>query len=294
MNTALIVWLILCLIWGSTWIFIKLGLRDLPPITYAGIRFLIASAILWAIVFARRRPLPRDRRDWLMLLWTGFLAFAVNYGLIFWGEQRINSGLASVLQATIPAFGLVFAHYYLPSERITVRKLGGVVLGIAGVGLIFYDQMRIEGAAALQGSVALVVSAVCVAYVNVLIKAHCQHLDPAVLAAGQMIWGVIPLLVLGAIWEGNPFKLRWSPLSLLSLAYLVLVGSVLAFMLYFWLVRKIEITKTMLISLITPVMALLIGWLTLDERISWRIGAGTAAILFGIWLIVFQRRGRNV
>ncbi len=293
MNTPLIVWLILCLIWGSTWIFIKLGLRDLPPFTFAGIRFLLASAILWAIVIAWRRPLPKSGRDWLKLAWVGSIAIALNFGLVFWGEQHINSGLAAVMQATIPAFGLVFAHYYLPNERLTARKLVGAGVGVAGVSLIFYDQMKIEGLAALQGSVALLVSSVCVAYANVFIKARCQHIDSSVIAAGQMVWGFFPLLALGAALEGNPFAHHWSRQAIQSLAYLALIGSVLAFLLYFWLVTKIEVTKTMLISLVTPVTALLIGKLTLNERLSWRIAAGSAAILAGIWLIVFQRRART-
>jgi len=292
MNAPLIVWLALCLIWGSTWLFIKLGLRDLPPFTFAGIRFLLASAILWAIVIARRRPLPKTGRDWLKLAWMGSLTFALNYGLIFWGEQYISSGLAAVLQAMIPAFGLIFAHFYLPNERLTARKLAGVATGVAGVGLIFYDQMKIEGMAALQGSVALLLSSVCAAYSNVFIKSRCQHIDSSVIAAGQMVWGIFPLLTLGAVLEGDPFDHRWSMLSALALAYLALIGSVLAFLLYFWLVTKIEVTKTMLISLVTPVTALLIGWLALDERLSWRVAAGSVAILAGIWLIVFQRRSK--
>jgi len=292
MNAPLIVWLALCLIWGSTWLFIKLGLRDLPPFTFAGIRFLLASAILWAIVIARRRPLPKTGRDWLKLAWMGSLTFALNYGLIFWGEQYISSGLAAVLQAMIPAFGLIFAHFYLPNERLTARKLAGVATGVAGVGLIFYDQMKIEGMAALQGSVALLLSSVCAAYSNVFIKSRCQHIDSSVIAAGQMVWGIFPLLTLGAVLEGDPFDHRWSMLSALALAYLALIGSVLAFLLYFWLVTKMEVTKTMLISLVTPVTALLIGWLALDERLSWRVAAGSVAILAGIWLIVFQRRSK--
>src|SRR5262249_6375807 len=153
-------------------------------------------------------------------------------------------------------------------------------------------QMKMEGMAALQGSVALLLSSVCAAYSNVFIKTRCQHIDSSVIAAGQMVWGVFPLLTLGAVLEGDPFDQRWSMRSALALAYLALIGSVLAFLLYFWLVKKIEVTKTMLISLVTPVTALLIGWLALDERPSWRVAAGSAAIVAGIWLIVFQRRSR--
>jgi drug/metabolite transporter (DMT)-like permease len=293
MNTPIIVWLVLCLIWGSTWLFIKLGLRDLPPLTFAGLRFLLAAAILWVIVIAWRRPLPKDWRDWFKLAWVGAISIALNFGLIFWGEQRINSGLAAVLQATIPAFGLIFAHYFLPNERLTARKLAGAGVGIAGVSLIFYDQMKIEGEAALQGCVALLLSSVCVAYSNVYIKARCQHIHPSVISAGQMAWGVIPLLALGSVFEGDPFDLRWSAQSALALVYLALIGSALGFLLYFWLVTKMDVTKTMLISLVIPVTALLIGWLGLDEKLSWRVAAGSGAILAGIWLIVFQRGKRS-
>jgi len=293
MKQALIVWLILSFIWGSTWSFIKVGLRDLPPITFAATRFLIAAVILWLIVVLRRAAIPRTGRDWLIIAWTGLIAFTVNYGLIFWGEQYITSGLAAVLQATIPAFGLVIAHYYLPAERMTMRKLAGVGIGIAGVGVIFYDQLKIEGAAAFWGSVAIVISSVCVAYSNVLIKAHCRHLDPATLAGGQMICGLAPLLVFGTLWEGNPFLLRWTEPAIISILYLALVGSALAFLLYYWLVRKIEVTKTMLIALVTPVIALLIGRITLDEQVSWRVGTGSVAILSGISLILVQRKFYN-
>ena len=290
MNQVPIVWMILCVIWGSTWSFIKIGLRDLPPITFAGIRFLIAAAILWLIVLLRSGSMPLKRGDWLIIARTGLVAFAVNYCLIFWGQQHITSGLAAVLQAAIPAFGLVIAHFYLPAERITTRKSVGVVLAIAGVSLIFYEQLKIEGAAALWGSAALVLSAVCVAYSNVLVKVHCQHLDPAGLAAGQMSFGFAPLLAIGALWEGNPFLLPWTQQAVLSILYLAFVGSAIAFLLFYWLVKRIDVTKTMLIPLVTPVIALLIGTVALNEKVTWRIGAGSAAILSGISLIVVERK----
>ena len=114
-----IVWLILCGIWGSTWLFIKLGLEDLPPLTFAGVRFLLAALILGLLVKARGVRWPRSRHDWLLIAIVGALQFTLNYGLVFWGEQHISSGLAAVLQSTFPAFGLVIAHIYLPYEQMT-------------------------------------------------------------------------------------------------------------------------------------------------------------------------------
>ncbi|HYH86726.1 MAG TPA: DMT family transporter, partial [Pyrinomonadaceae bacterium] len=154
---ARIVWLVLCCIWGSTWLFIKLGLRDLPPVSFAAVRFTLASAILCAIVAARRAPLPRTRRELMLILTTGVLAFGLNYGLLFWGEQYISSGMAALLQATIPVFGMLIAHAYLPGERLTALKMGGALLGVAGVGVIFSNQLAVEGEMALWGSAAVVV-----------------------------------------------------------------------------------------------------------------------------------------
>src|SRR5438477_11196276 len=148
---ARVVWLILCGIWGSTWLFIKLGLADLPPLTFAGIRFLVASLILSALILARGVRWPRSRRDWSLIAIVGLLQFTLNYGLVFWGEQYISSGLAAVLQSTFPAFGLVIAHLYLPQERMTPGRVLGVLLGVFGVAVIFSDQLTIAGSMALVG-----------------------------------------------------------------------------------------------------------------------------------------------
>jgi drug/metabolite transporter (DMT)-like permease len=287
---ARIVWLILCCIWGSTWLFIKLGLADLPPITFAGIRFVIASSILTALVLARRARLPRTRNDWKLIAISGVSSFTLNYGLIFWGEQYVTSGLAAVLQSTIPVFGLIVAHFYLPLERMTAVKIFGVLLGVLGVAIIFSSQVIIAGRMALLGSVAIVASAFFAAYANVLVKAYGGHIDPQALAAGQMICGFVPLLAIGIPLEGNPLHYHWTTTAVISLLYLVVVGSVIAFALYYWLVRHMEVTKSMLIALVTPVIAVIIGMIVLHEKLNWRLLAGGACIISGIALIVLRKR----
>ena len=291
---ARIVWLILCGIWGSTWLFIKLGLADLPPLTFAGIRFVLASLILSVLILARGVRWPRSRSDWILIAIVGLLQFSLNYGLVFWGEQYISSGLAAVLQSTFPAFGLVIAHLYLPYERLTTAKVAGVLLGVAGVVVIFSDQLTFAGHMALLGSIALVLSALFGSYSNVLVKAYGTQIDPQVLAAGQMVCGFPPLLLLGIATEGNPLRFHWTRMALVSLAYLVVVGSVIAFALYYWLVRHMDVTKTMLIALVTPVVAVVIGMIVLHERLNWRLFAGAACIISGIGMIVLRRRQKTV
>jgi drug/metabolite transporter (DMT)-like permease len=283
------VFLLLCCIWGSTWLFIKLGLRDLPPLSFAAARFLLAALILSAVVAARRSPLPRGRKEWTLIAQTGVLAFTFNYGLLFWGEQHISSGLAALLQATIPVFGMLIAHAYLPGERLNAWKLTGALLGVVGVGVIFSNQIGAEGGRALWGSAAVVVGAVCVAYANVLVKARAARIEPEVLAAGQMACGFVPLACAGLAFEGNPLNFRWSALAVVSLLYLTLVGSVAAFLMFYWLVRHTDVTKTMLIALVTPLAAVLLGMFTLGEQLNWRTVAGGALIMSGIGLVVLRR-----
>ena len=287
---ARIVWLILCGIWGSTWLFIKIGLRDLPPFTFAGLRFVLASAILGSLILIRRARWPRTRSEWYLIAVSGLLQFSLNYGLVFWGEQHISSGLAAVLQSTFPLFGLVIAHFYLPSEQMTTLRVIGVLLGVCGVAVIFSDQLTIAGSMALLGSIALVLSAVFGSYSNVLVKAYGGKIDPQILAASQMVFGFVPLLGAGLATEGNPLRFHWTVSALLSLMYLVIVGSVIAFALYYWLVRNMDVTNTMLIALVTPVVAVILGVLVLHEQLNWRLVAGTACIILGLGLIVWRRQ----
>jgi drug/metabolite transporter (DMT)-like permease len=286
---ARLVWLVLCVIWGSTWLFIKLGLEALPPLTFAAIRFVISCAIIFSIIRIRGIKLPRARGDWSLLAITGILSFALNYGLVFWAEQYISSGLAALLQATLPAFGLVFAHFHLPGERLSWARIGGVVLGVCGVGVVFSNQLAVSGTMALAGCVAMILSAMFAAYSNVLVKAYGKNMNPAVLAAGQMLFGLLVLLVVGIPLEGNPLRFHWTPIALISLLYLAVVGTVIAFMLYYWLVLNMDVTKSMLISLVTPVVAVLLGMLVLDEQIGWRTLFGGAMIMMGIALIVVRK-----
>jgi len=212
----------------------------------------------------------------------------MNYGLLFWGEQRISSGLAAVLHTIIPVFGLALAHYYLPNERMTWSKVSGVLLGIAGVVVIFSEQLQSGRPSSFAGCVALLVGAFCMAFANVMTKAKGHHMDPAVLAAGQMVCGLIPLLCLGWIFEGNPLTFHWTGQAVLCLAYLGLVGSCCAFLLYYWLLKNLEVTKSMLISLVAPVIAVLLGSWWLNERVTWQIVVGAACIMLGITLSIYR------
>jgi drug/metabolite transporter (DMT)-like permease len=288
-RLALLVWLSLCGIWGSTWLGIKLGLRDLPPLTFAGIRFALAAVLLGVVVRLRKRPtagLTPD--DWWILAYTGFLSITVNYALVFWGEQYISSGLAALLSATVPLFGFPIAHWYLAAEPLTWRKVAGAILGLLGVAIVFSGELGIGGTRSLWASAGIVMAALATAHAGVLVKHRATHIDPSVLAGVQMAGGCIPLLVAGIALEGNPLTFRWTPLAFTSLAYLTIVGSVIAFMMYYWLIRHTAVSGVLMIPLVTPLIALLFGVLFGGETIGWHTALGGSAIIAGVALAVVK------
>jgi drug/metabolite transporter (DMT)-like permease len=292
-RLALLVWLSLCGIWGSTWLGIKLGLRDLPPLTFAGIRFALAAVMLAALVRLRKRPVTDlTSDDWWVLAYTGFLSITVNYALVFWGEQYISSGLAALLSATVPLFGFPIAHWYLAAEPLTWRKVAGAILGLVGVAIVFSGELGMGGARSLWASAGIVVAALATAHAGVLVKHRATHIDPSVLAGVQMAGGCIPLLLAGVALEGNPLGLRWTPLALASLAYLTIVGSVIAFMMYYWLIRHTAVSGVLMIPLVTPLIAVLFGVLFGGETIGWHTALGGSAIIAGVALAVV--RGNSV
>jgi drug/metabolite transporter (DMT)-like permease len=287
-RVAGLVWLTLCAIWGSTWLAIKLGLRDLPPITFAGIRFALAGTVLFAIIWLRGITLPRSRRDWILLAYTGLLTITINYALVFWGEQYISSGLAALLSATVPLFGLPLAHRYLQTEPMTLWKAAGVMLGLIGVAIIFSGELGIGGPIALWASVGIIIAALMTAHAGVLIKAGGTHIESSVLAGVQMVGGCIPLLVVGIALEGSPLRFHWTPLALATLAYLTILGSVIAFLMYYWLIRHTEVSRVLMIPLVTPLVAVLFGVLFGGETVGWHTALGGMAIIVGVGLTILR------
>ncbi|MEP7015044.1 MAG: EamA family transporter [Verrucomicrobiota bacterium] len=283
-------WLTLCIVWSSTWLAIKVGLRDLPPISYAGIRFSIAIVVLFAVSIGRVQLMPRSRADYALLGVTGVLMFGLNYGLLFWGELYVSSGLAAVLQATIPMFGMVFAHLMLPAEPMRLQKFAGSLLALAGVGLICARLLSFSGVMAFWGGLGIALGAAGAAFSNVVLKRRAIQLAPSMLAAWQMIFGTIPLLLFGFAAEGNPLRFHWTAMSIFCLLYLAVIGSAFTFLLLYWLLPRMTVTNLQTISLITPPGAVMLGWLIGGENFpAWSL-VGACFVLAGVWMI-FRRIG---
>jgi drug/metabolite transporter (DMT)-like permease len=289
-GRRLAVYLGLCAVWGSTWLVIKIGLRDLPPLKFAGFRMGLACLLLAPFALAGRWNL--SRREVLFVALSGFLQIGLSYALLFTASQWIASGLAAILFASFPIWVALFAHFLLPDEPLTPKAVAAAALGLAGVAVIEAPALgRLfsspAGHLAAGGSLVLV-SAVVSAYANVLNKKSFARVPPVLNVWLQTLVGSVFLLLGAGIFEkGAPA--RWSPSAFAALAYLAVFGTALTFAGLFWLIPKVPVAVVGTIPLVDTLVAVLLGNLVLQERLSLRILAGGAMILAGVVFAVSRR-----
>ncbi len=281
---------LLCLIWGSTWLGIKIGLEDSPPFLSAGFRFLIATSFLFIWAKFRGIKFSFYKDQLIKILIPGFFLYYLSYSLVYWGEQYINSGLTAVLFATFPFFVAIYATLLLKDEKLTPNKLLGLLIGFCGIILIFWDSLSFSGENVFLGMSGIILSAACSAYASVRVKRDLHSVEPIVISTYQMGLGTILLLGSGFLFE-NLCDFKITSKSIGALLYLSFLGSALAFVTYYWLLKKIEVTKLSLITFITPIVALILGWLILDEILTIYLLFGTILVIFGIWLVTRYQPG---
>ena len=283
-----IVFAALCFIWGSTWLAIKIGLEFLPPFLFAGIRFATATTSLLLLTRMLHARLPKNRSSWSVMFFLGIFQISLPYGLVFWAEQYISSGLSAVLFATMPFFVVIFAHLMV-DEKLTKLKVVGVIASFIGLILIFWRDLAVpqglNGNLQFYGSLAVVGSSVCGALASVVGKQHAEEIDPASNVLVQSLIGAVALGALGLFTESH-VDLNFAPTSVLAILYLGIVGSALAFVGMYWLLKKTTATNVSLITFVTPILALVLGWLVLGEVLDPGVGLGAMLILAGIYLTV--------
>jgi drug/metabolite transporter (DMT)-like permease len=289
-GRRLAVYLGLCAVWGSTWLVIKIGLRDLPPLTFAGVRMGLACLLLVPVALAARWKLSRREVSFVAI--AGFLQIGLSYALLFIATQWIASGLAAILFASFPIWVALFAHFLLPAEPLTPKAVAAAALGLAGVGVIeapAITRLFSSPAGPLAAGGALVLaSAVVSAYANVLNKKSLSRVSPLLNVWGQTLVGsVFLLLAAGILEKGAP--VAWTPSALASLAYLAIFGTALTFAGLFWLIPRVPVAVIGTIPLVDTLIAVILGNLVLREKLSPRILAGGAMILAGVVFAVTKR-----
>lgn len=280
----------LILVWGTTWAAIRVSLGGIPPLAGVALRFAIAALALLALVPVLGVELGRSRRElWLWPL-NGVLTFAVPYGILYWAEQWVPSGLAAVIYATYPLMIALIAHLLLPAERLTRSNAVGVLVGFAGVTVIFSEDFAaLGGARVATATAALLVCPFCAALGSAIVKRWGAGVHPLSITAVPM---AITAVLMGAVslWTERDRELSFGTAPLLALLYLALMGSALTFTLYFWLLRHQAATALSLITYAIPVIAVGVGVLFLDEPLTARLVGGAALVLAGVAVAVGRSR----
>jgi drug/metabolite transporter (DMT)-like permease len=288
--SKLALYALLCFIWGSTWLVIKVGYGGLGPFNVAAIRFFIAGLLCAGIAPLVGASWPRSPEEWLIAIFVGVVLFGADYGLIYWSEQFIDSGLTAILFATLPLMTILVAHLYLPGEPITTRKLGGTLLAFLGTVALFGDHIRLDPEQAIPMA-AVVVAAVCAAIAGVATKRHGSSLHPASLNAPAMLVGAASLMAT-AMAAGEDLRLPHDVPTMAAIGYLAVAGSVVSFLAYFSLLKTWSVTSLSFISVFTPAIALVLGFVFLDERPTPLTAVGGALVLAGVTLAL--TKGRRV
>lgn len=272
----------MCLVWGSTWLVIKEGARDLPPFTAAAARFWVA----WVVMAAVARPLAAieggRRAGWDLIATTGCLQFFASYAIVYWSETVLPSGLTAVLWAVYPLFVGVLSVWLLPAERYARRQWLGFGLAFVGIVVLFWTDLRQAGAAHVGAGSVLLVSPLVVAVANVYLRPRAAGVSAVLLNRDGLLLGAVLLALLAAIAEHDS-EARWTRAAVFTVVYLAVFGTCLTFTLYFWVLRHLPVGSIAAMSYVTPVIALTLG-AAVGESYSLSTAAGTAVVLFGVAL----------
>jgi drug/metabolite transporter (DMT)-like permease len=272
---------VVCLVFSTTWLAIRIGLEDLPPLGAAGLRYAIAFPILLTITLARRVRWPRGMVEWRIPLLLGVTMFTIPFALIYYGEKTVPSGLASILFASYAMFTALFAHFFLHDERFSAMRIAGVVVGFTGVVVVFWE--RVAGHHSWLGEAALVLTAAIQGTSTILVRRTRPPVPALVLSTIGTCTGALLLLAASALFEGDLFA-RLTLRGAISIGYLAIFGSVIAFTTSIHLTHVLGANRIASTVYITPTLAVVWGALFLGEPVGAYLLLGGALVVVGVWL----------
>ena len=274
-------------VWGSTFLAIRVGVREVPPFLLAGIRFLIAGLVLYGWMRARGTPSPK-LREWAAASFLALLIFVFDYGLLFWAEQRVPSGIAAVMMAMIPLFMALGEIFFLRTQRLTVRLGFALLVGIAGVAVLVGHSMKLgEAPVDTAGACALLVASMSWSVASSLTRRLPLPSAKAMSSGAQMLAGGVLLMIAAALLgEFRGFRAQdVSREAWLALAYLIVAGSIMGFTAFVWLLHHESQTKVGTYAYVNPVVAVVVGHFLGGEAVGPRTIVGTLLVLVSVVVI---------
>lgn len=277
---------ILGLIWGSSFLLIKIGLEGFTPLQLVAVRVIVAAVAMVLALRLTGQRFPRDRQSRLGLLVVGVFNTAVPFVLITWGEQRITSGLATVLNATVPLFSLVIAHFALRDERITPLKVAGLICGFLGVVVLAGQSFGQAGEENnIVGQFAVLLASLCYAGATVFVRRSLRHLKPMVISSGALVTASVIVGSAALLVDGLPAFGDFSIRITGGVLVLGLVNTFIAYLLYYWIIDRWGATRATLVTYVMPPVGLALGAIVLDEPITAALILGAGLIGAGVFLV---------
>lgn len=282
---------LLAMAWGTSFMFIKIAVQSLQPMTVVAFRLLIGWLGLYLIVRVRGIKLPAARRTWSHIGVIGVVNVAIPFILITWAEsgpQGLDSGIASILNSTVPLFSIVLAGIVLNMERVTTGSVLGLLVGFAGVVLLF-SRDGLGELGSLLPQLAMILAAACYAIGTIYARRYLRNVRPVALALGQLLVADVAAFAMVFTFEGFASQsFTWPAIA--SLLWLGLLGSCMAYILYFFVLQEWGATRTVLVTYVVPVVGVAAGVLFLGEELDWRIFAGGLLILSGVAAVNWRPR----
>jgi|SRR5271170_5991181 len=289
---TLLAFAIIYFVWGSTFLAIRIGVHEVPPFLFAAMRFVVAGLVLFGWMIAKGERVP-NRRQWGSVLVIALLIFVLDYGLLFWAEQRVPSGIAAVMMATIPVFMALSEIVFLRTQRLTVRLALALLVGIGGVAVLMSHSINLGGAAIeTSGAVALIVGSLSWSVASVLSRVLPLPESKVMSSGAQMLTGGLLLAVAAAAL--GEFR-RFHPGSVsrgawFALLYLIVAGSIIGFTAYVWLIHHESPTKVGTYAYVNPVVAVVLGYFLGGEALGLRTILGTAFVLVSVVVITTAKK----
>ena len=285
---TLLAFAIIYFVWGSTFLAIRVGVREVPPFLLASIRFLVAGLVLYGWMIARGERSP-SRRQWASVSLLAILIFVLDYGLVFWAEQRVPSGITAVMMATTPAFMALSEIIFLRTQKLTARLGSALLIGLGGVAVLTSHALNLGGAPIdRRGAVALIVASMSWSLASALTRKLPLPSSKVMSSGAQMLaGGVFLALAAAALGEFRNFHPSTvSRAAWLSLLYLIVAGSIIAFTAYVWLIHHESPTKVGTYAYVNPVIAVLLGYFLGGEGLGLRTILGTLFVLISVVVII--------
>lgn len=281
----LLLLILLAALWGPSFLFIKVAVEDIPPLTLVLGRVAIGATFLLIVLWAGGRRLPRERRLWRHLAVVAMLHNALPWVLLSWGEQYIDSALASILNGTTPIFTIILAHFLVPGDRLTASKMLGVLLGFAGLFLLILPSLADGAQASTWGLIAVTAAAAIYGVAMIYSRNHLRGLPPLVAPASQLLLATAYMAPPALLFD-RPWALPLpSTAALLSLLLLGILGTGLAFIVYYRLLETANPTYISMVTYVIPIFGVILGVIVLGEQLTWYALAGFAFILLGVMVV---------